>query len=39
VDAIAADIPEEAAAIAFNHVMAARDAALRAISGSGPALS
>ena len=39
VDAIAADKPEEAAAIAFNHVMAARDAALRAISGSGPALS
>ena len=39
VDAIAADKPEEAAAIAFHHVMAARDAALRAISGSGPALS
>jgi DNA-binding GntR family transcriptional regulator len=35
VDAIAADKPEEAAAIAFNHVMAARDAAVRAISGSG----
>jgi DNA-binding GntR family transcriptional regulator len=39
VDAIAADKPEEAAAIAFNHVMAARDAAVRAMSGSGLALS
>jgi DNA-binding GntR family transcriptional regulator len=33
VDAIAAGQPDHAARIAFDHVMAARDAALRAMSG------
>ncbi|MFP5368519.1 MAG: FCD domain-containing protein, partial [Actinomycetes bacterium] len=39
VDAITAGDPDAAAKIAFDHVMAARDAALKAISGSGLALS
>lgn len=34
VEAVAADKPEEAAKIAFDHVIGARDEALRAISGS-----
>ncbi|TPV51150.1 GntR family transcriptional regulator [Pseudarthrobacter phenanthrenivorans] len=39
VDAITAGDPDAAAKIAFDHVMAARDAALKAISGSGLARS
>ncbi|MDQ0662166.1 DNA-binding GntR family transcriptional regulator [Arthrobacter ulcerisalmonis] len=37
VDAIAAGKPDKAARIAFDHVMAARDAALRAMSGDSAA--
>jgi DNA-binding GntR family transcriptional regulator len=39
VDAVAAGDPDNAAKIAFEHVMGARDAAVRAISGSGPGIS
>ncbi|WP_411375079.1 GntR family transcriptional regulator [Arthrobacter sp. MPF02] len=39
VDAVAGGDPEKAAKIAFDHVMAARDAALRAMSGNGPGIS
>jgi DNA-binding GntR family transcriptional regulator len=39
VDALAAGNPDQAAKIAFEHVMGARDAALKAISGSGLAIS
>lgn len=38
VDAVAAGKPEKAAKAAFDHVMAARDAALRAITGNGMAI-
>jgi DNA-binding GntR family transcriptional regulator len=39
VDAVAGKNPDKAAQIAFDHVIAARDAALRAISGKGIAVS
>jgi DNA-binding GntR family transcriptional regulator len=39
VDAVAAGDPDNAAKIAFEHVMGARDAAVRAIAGSGPGIS
>jgi DNA-binding GntR family transcriptional regulator len=39
VDAVAAGDPDNAAKIAFEHVMGARDAAVRAISGSGLGIS
>jgi DNA-binding GntR family transcriptional regulator len=39
VDAVAGKNPDKAAQIAFDHVIAARDAALRAISGKGLAVS
>ncbi|UEL28681.1 GntR family transcriptional regulator [Pseudarthrobacter sp. L1SW] len=39
VDALAAGNPEQAAKIAFEHVLGARDAALKAIAGSGLATS
>jgi DNA-binding GntR family transcriptional regulator len=39
VDALAAGNPDQAAKIAFEHVMGARDAALKAIAGSGLATS
>ena len=38
-DALAADDPDHAAKIAFEHVMGARDAALSAIAGRGLAIS
>jgi DNA-binding GntR family transcriptional regulator len=34
VEAVAAGNPEEAAKLAFDHVIGARDAALRAITGN-----
>jgi DNA-binding GntR family transcriptional regulator len=37
VEAVAAGKPEEAARLAFDHVMGARDAAVRAMTGSTPA--
>ncbi|MFE4544606.1 GntR family transcriptional regulator [Arthrobacter sp. NPDC056727] len=39
VDAVAGGDPEKAAKIAFDHVIAARDAALRVISGNGLGIS
>lgn len=39
VDAVAAGDPDNAAKIAFEHVMGARDAAVRAISGGGLSIS
>ncbi|MET1085525.1 MAG: GntR family transcriptional regulator [Arthrobacter sp.] len=39
VDALAAGNPDQAAKMAFEHVMGARDAALNAISGSGQTFS
>jgi DNA-binding GntR family transcriptional regulator len=39
VDAVAGGDPDNAAKIAFEHVMGARDAAVRAISGSGLGIS
>jgi DNA-binding GntR family transcriptional regulator len=39
VDAVAAGNPDNAGKIAFEHVMGARDAAVRAISGSGLGIS
>ncbi|MFC9351849.1 GntR family transcriptional regulator [Arthrobacter sp. NPDC057013] len=39
VDAVAGGDPEKAAKTAFDHVMAARDAALRVISGNGLGIS
>jgi DNA-binding GntR family transcriptional regulator len=37
VDAVASGKPEAAAKIAFDHVLGARDEALRAITGTAPA--